>query len=42
MRHWYVVPRKAKRLSTVAQAFKAFLLTEAKQVLGINGAMIFC
>ena len=34
MRHWYVVHRKAKRLSTVAQAFKAFLLTEAKQILG--------
>lgn len=34
MRHWYVVHRKDKRLSTVAQAFKAFLLTEAKQVLG--------
>lgn len=34
MRHWYVVHRKDKRLSTVAQAFKAFLLTEAKQILG--------
>ena len=33
-RHWYVVQRKDKRLSTVAQAFKAFLLTEAKQILG--------
>ncbi len=33
MRHWYVVHRKDKRLSTVAQAFKAFLLTEAKQIL---------
>lgn len=32
MRHWYVVHRKEKRLSTVAQAFKAFLLTEAKQI----------
>ena len=34
MRDWYVVHRKAKRLSTVAQTFKAFLLTEAKQILG--------
>ena len=34
MRHWYVVHRKDKRLSTVAQAFKAFLLMEAKQILG--------
>ncbi|MBI5753158.1 MAG: LysR family transcriptional regulator [Hydrogenophilales bacterium] len=34
MRHWYVVHRKDKRLSTVAQAFKGFLLTEAKQILG--------
>ncbi len=33
MRHWYVVHRKDKRLSTVALAFKAFLLTEAKQIL---------
>lgn len=32
MRHWYVVHRKDKRLSTAAQAFKAFLLTEAKQI----------
>lgn len=34
MRHWYVVHRKDKRLSTVAQAFKTFLLTEAKRILG--------
>lgn len=34
MRHWYVVHRKDKRLSTVAQAFKTFLLNEAKQILG--------
>lgn len=34
MRHWYVVHRKDKRLSTVAQAFKGFLLTEAKGILG--------
>jgi DNA-binding transcriptional LysR family regulator len=29
MRHWHVVHRKNKRLSSVAQAFKAFLLKEA-------------
>jgi DNA-binding transcriptional LysR family regulator len=32
-RHWFVVHRKGKRLSTVAQAFKAFLLQEAAQVM---------
>ncbi len=29
MRHWYVVHRTDKRLSPVAQAFKAFVLTQA-------------
>ena len=33
-RFWYVVHLKDKRLSTVTQAFKAFLLDEAKQILG--------
>ena len=28
MRHWYVMHRKGKRLSVVAQAFKDFLLNE--------------
>ncbi|MDD5329635.1 MAG: LysR family transcriptional regulator [Sulfuricella sp.] len=32
-RHWFVVHRKGKRLSTVAQAFKEFLLKEAAQVM---------
>jgi len=32
-RHWYVVHRKGKRLSVVAQAFKEFLLQEAAQVM---------
>ncbi|MDP2155823.1 MAG: LysR substrate-binding domain-containing protein, partial [Sulfuricella sp.] len=32
-RHWYVVHRKGKRLSAVAQAFKEFLLQEAAQVM---------
>jgi DNA-binding transcriptional LysR family regulator len=29
MRHWHVVHRRNKRLSSVAQAFKEFLLKEA-------------
>jgi DNA-binding transcriptional LysR family regulator len=33
LRHWYVVHRKGKRLSAVAQAFKEFLLEEAAQVM---------
>jgi len=33
LRHWYVMHRKGKRLTTVAQAFKDFLLTEARAIL---------
>lgn len=33
MRHWYLVHRKGKRLSAVAQAFKGFVLDEALAVL---------
>lgn len=33
VRHWYVMHRKGKRLSTVAQAFKQFLLEEADALL---------
>jgi DNA-binding transcriptional LysR family regulator len=33
LRHWYVMHRKGKRLTTAAQAFKDFLLTEAKAIL---------
>ena len=33
MRHWFVVHRKGKRLSTVAQAFKDFLVQEAARLL---------
>lgn len=33
LRHWYVVYRKGKRLSGVAQAFHDFLLNEAREVL---------
>jgi DNA-binding transcriptional LysR family regulator len=35
LRHWYVVHRKSKRLSHVAQAFHDFLLREARQLLSI-------
>ena len=33
MRHWHVVHRKNKRLSSVAQAFKGFLLKEAPALM---------
>lgn len=33
LRHWYMVQRKDKRLSPVAEAFKAFVLTEAPSLL---------
>lgn len=33
LRHWYVMHRKGKRLSAVAQAFKQFLLEEANDIL---------
>lgn len=32
-RHWYVVHRQGKRLSTIAQAFKAYLLDESEHLL---------
>jgi DNA-binding transcriptional LysR family regulator len=32
VRHWYIVHRQSKRLSTAAQAFKLFLLTEAERL----------
>lgn len=34
LRHWYLVHRKGKRLSAIAQAFKEFLLIEAATSLG--------
>jgi DNA-binding transcriptional LysR family regulator len=34
MRHWYLVHRRGKRLSAIAQAFKEFLLKEASSSLG--------
>ena len=33
LRHWYVVHRRGKRLPTVAQAFKEFLLKDARELL---------
>lgn len=33
LRHWYVMHRKGKRLSPLAQAFKDFLLNEAASIL---------
>ncbi|OGI58524.1 MAG: transcriptional regulator [Candidatus Muproteobacteria bacterium RIFCSPHIGHO2_01_FULL_61_200] len=33
MRHWYVVHRRGKRLSAVAEAFKDFMLKEARALL---------
>lgn len=36
VRHWYVMHRKGKRLSAVAQAFKQFLLEEANALLHTN------
>ena len=35
MRHWHVVHRKNKRLSSVAQAFKEFLLKEATGLMPV-------
>ncbi len=32
-RHWYVIQRKGKRLSPVAQAFKTFVLEHAKEFI---------
>lgn len=32
MRHWHIVQRKNKRLSTAAQAFRQFLLNEAERL----------
>lgn len=34
MRHWYVVHRRGKRLSSIALAFKEFLLAEGASLLG--------
>jgi len=39
LRHWYVVHRKGKRLSPVAQAFKAFVLEEAERYWPLHGRL---
>jgi DNA-binding transcriptional LysR family regulator len=36
MRHWYIVHRRGKRLSPVAQAFREFVLNEAKQLIDLH------
>jgi len=33
LRHWYLVHRRGKRLSPVAEAFRQFVLTEAESIL---------
>jgi LysR family transcriptional regulator, low CO2-responsive transcriptional regulator len=38
VRHWYITHRKAKRLSTAAQSFKQFLLTEAEKLAAPMGS----
>jgi DNA-binding transcriptional LysR family regulator len=38
LRHWYVVHRKGKRLSPVAEAFKEFVLTEAPSLISAFGS----
>lgn len=38
LRHWYIVQRKGKRLSPVAQAFKDFVLEESENILRLPGA----
>lgn len=35
MRHWYIVHRRGKRFSAIAQAFKDFVLTESKDFLNV-------
>lgn len=37
-RHWYLVQRQGKRLSPVAQAFREFVLAEAKHVQNLSAS----
>lgn len=37
VRHWYILHRQSKRLSSAAQAFKQFLLTEAEPLTAQSG-----
>lgn len=39
LRHWYVVHRRGKRLSPVAQAFKAFVLEAAERYWPLHGPL---
>ena len=32
-RHWYIIQRKGKRLSPTAEAFKTFVLEQAKEFI---------
>ena len=36
MRHWYLVYRKDKRLSSIAQEFRQFVLPEANQFVKVD------
>jgi DNA-binding transcriptional LysR family regulator len=36
LRHWYVVHRRSKRLSPVAQAFKDFVLSEGSKMISLQ------
>jgi len=36
MRHWYLVHRKDKRLSPIAQEFRQFVLSEANQFVKVD------
>jgi DNA-binding transcriptional LysR family regulator len=38
LRHWYIVHRQGKRFSTIALAFKQFVLTEAQSLLSLPTA----
>lgn len=38
LRHWYVVYRKGKRLSPIAEAFRQFVLSEATSILNASTA----
>ena len=38
MRHWFIIHRQGKRFSTVAEAFKQFVLTESQSLLTVPSA----
>jgi DNA-binding transcriptional LysR family regulator len=39
MRHWYLVHRRGKRLSAVAEAFRQFMLKETRGLIGAGVAL---